>query len=89
MNKKLVTYFILSFTFSWVISLYLAFSYTNNINANYQLHYLTSFGPLISAIITTLIFNKVSGLKDYLKKSFSFNPNQKFLLTVLSPLFFL
>jgi len=87
-NKKLIIYIFLAYLFSWIISVPLAINYLSGNNENFLIHYLTAFGPLFSAIVTTYIFSGLKGLKDYFKKFISIKLNKTLFFTLFSPVIF-
>jgi uncharacterized protein len=74
-NKKLITYFLLAYFFSWIAFIPLAlnkqgviFLFPDDVAHARTLdvwHAFGGFGPLLSAIVTTLIFNGKKGLLSF------------------------
>lgn len=88
-SKKVITYIFLAYFFSWSISIPIAISHLNNSNINFSIHYLTAFGPLASAIVTTYIFSGFDGLKDYCKRFIAIRLDKTLFFTIFSPFLFL
>ena len=82
MNKsKLITFILISYGFSWIVWGRQA------LNHNYDFgwhiskwnHLIAGLGPFIGAILTTLIFEKWTGLKKYIKEKLLTFPSAKWL----------
>lgn len=64
-KNVLLAYFILAYAFSWTISIPLALRAQGIIRVKipYSLHYLTAYGPMLSALIVTGVTRGANGLK--------------------------
>lgn len=86
MGKKLLTFITLAYGFSWAISVPLAINYLSGHDVDYRIHYVTAFGPLLAAILTTLIYEGFTGLRGFLSKILEIKINLAFVLSILSPI---
>ena len=64
-RRELAIYFVLAFAFTWAFEILIALSVKGLIPLAVPLsiHYLASFGPFLAAIIVTLVFEGVTGLR--------------------------
>jgi len=84
-----LSYVVLTYLITWIISLPLVFTANHlfGISVSYKLHYLTAYGPLISALIVIYVTKGIDGLKALLSKVFLWKVNLIWYLVALSPLF--
>ncbi len=81
-KKKIITYIFISFGFSWVIW------GRQVLNHNFDLgwtiskwnHIIAGIGPFTGAILTTLLFEKWTGVKAYFKEKYFTLPKLKWIL---------
>lgn len=86
-TKQLTVFFILAYGISWLIWLPL---YGNAIGLECSLeipfnHAIGGLGPLLAALITTVIFNGSSGLKQLFVKRITLPGARYFLIALLAP----
>ncbi len=90
-NKKIVTYIVVSFGFSWAI--WFPMMANQLWNANFQLismqYYLASFGPLIGSVVTNLLFGGYRELVKWLSRAFSLKFPLKWLfIAIILPIIY-
>jgi len=80
MKSRIVTFFAISYSISWLIWLPNILSYQFHIGYHSNwLHIFGGLGPLFGAIITTLIFDKWTGVKNFFREKYRL-PSMKWLL---------
>jgi len=85
MNKKIRTYILVTFGISWTIWLPNVLSHNFNVGWRHSdwLHLLGGLGPLFGAIISTYIFDKTPGVKEYFKSRLLSLPKLNWVLVGL------
>lgn len=86
--KRITTFIITAYTISWLIWLPNLVSHNFNVGWGQSklLHLTGGFGPLFAAIISTKIYYKKKGLKEYLKHKFlKFSESKWIFIAVLVP----
>ena len=65
-RHSLLAYFILAYAISWAIMIPLALTRQGVLQAPipFSVHYLSSFGPLLAALIVTWLESGVDGLRE-------------------------
>jgi membrane protease YdiL (CAAX protease family) len=93
-NKKTYTFLLMTFIWSWTFW-FIGLSYfeeginQESIGKFLTLFFMGVYGPTISAILTTLIFDGFEGVLSLLKKVFIWNiPFKNYLYIILLPIFF-
>lgn len=84
----LPTFFILSYALSWMIEIYLALQAKGIIWEvfPFSLHYLASYGPLLSALIVTGITGGSKGLRELWERMTCWRVKPSWWLVAVSPL---
>jgi len=81
-NRKIIVFILISFGISW--SIWLPNVLSHNLKVGWEhsdwLHILGGLGPFMGAIITTYIFDKSCGLKDFITDRLIALPKLKWLL---------
>lgn len=85
---SLSVYFILAYAISWAIMIPLALSARGVINWSnpFGIHYLASFGPMLSAIIITRLTGGTTGLKELFSRMIRWKVKPIWWLVVVSPI---
>ena len=80
-RKKVITFILFSYGFSWLIWGRQALNHNLDLGWNISKwnHILGGMGPFIGAILTTLVFNKWEGIKHYIKEKLFTLPPFKWL----------
>lgn len=88
---ELLSYFVFAYLFSWVIAVPLALQRAGVIETDlpYALHYLTAYGPMLSALLVTWRLGGRAGVAGFLQRGFRRLSGGWFLFSLLSPLLFL
>jgi membrane protease YdiL (CAAX protease family) len=93
-NKRIFTFLILTIVWSWSFWFIGLDHLTNGITqesiGNFLMFFFTGvYGPTISGIVTTLIFDGIAGVLSLLKKLFIWNvPLKNYLYIIILPLIF-
>ena len=87
-DKSLIPFFILAYALSWSIQIPLALQSNGLLNTSlpYGLHYLSAFGPLISAVIITLLTEGRDGLRKLATRMTRWRVSIVWWLVALAPL---
>lgn len=90
-RHELLAYFIFAYLFSWAIAVPLALQRAGVLDTRlpYTLHYLTAYGPLLSAVLVTWRLSGSAGVRSFLRRGFRGLGWGWFLFSLLSPLLFL
>lgn len=90
-NQALIMYFILAYAFSWGIQIPLALQSQGVIQESipYSLHYLSAYGPMLSAILVTWTYGGSAGLKELFGRIFKWRIRPYWWLIALAPLILL
>ncbi len=87
-NKKILSYILTSYLFSWIIWLPMVLNKQLGMNLpvfRYQ-HFAGAFGPLAGALITSYIFTGRNGLKKFIRRVFNFKIRWYwFFIGIVSP----
>ena len=85
-KHELLSYFLLAFVFSWAFGVPLALSVAGVIGPlPLWLHYLTAYGPFISALVVTFIISGGKGLKAFIQNIFKWKLRFGWLILAFSP----
>lgn len=87
-DHTLIAFFFFAFLFSWTVEFLLIASKFGwlNISLPFSLHYLASFGPLISAFLVTWISGGRAGVKELWSRITKWRVDKKWIFfAVLSP----
>lgn len=90
-SRKLTVYILLSFGISWIVWLPNVLAAQSEFGWEHSnlLHLLGGLGPLCAAVFTTLIFDGLNGLKDFVNLRYTNLPNIKWLvLGLFMPIIF-
>jgi membrane protease YdiL (CAAX protease family) len=90
-RKKILIYIILAYGFTWILwfPLLLNYPYNRNIFTVPGQFYLASFGPLISAVLTSRICHGKKGVHLWFSRTYSFSFSKKWLvIAVTMPLLY-
>ena len=81
-KKKIITFILITYGISWMIWLPNVLSQNCNVGLRHSdwLHLLGGLGPFLGAIITTYIFDKKKGVKEYFKNKLFSLPKPKWIL---------
>ena len=86
--RGLIIYYILSCLISWIIWMPIVINKQLGYNIpvlSYQ-HYLASVGPMLAAIIITLYYGGLEGLRKFIRNIFTINGKIKWIcFGILSP----
>jgi membrane protease YdiL (CAAX protease family) len=87
-RQPLAAFILLAYGFSWLIQIPLAMQSLGIIEERlpYGLHYLTGYGPLLSAVIVTGAAAGRSGLQELLQRLTKWRVGLKWWLVAISPL---
>ncbi len=87
-TMNLIVYFVLSYVLSWSIAIPLALAHKGIIPPVLPswAHYLVAYGPALSALIVTWIYEERSGLSDIASRIGMWNVRPIWWLVALSPL---
>ena len=87
-NKTLIVYLILAYAISWAIEIPLALQAQGVVGWKFptSMHYFASFGPLLAAVITTLLSSGRSGLRELVSRMFKYRVKFILWLYAFSPL---
>jgi membrane protease YdiL (CAAX protease family) len=87
-GKTLIPFLILAYALSWSIQVPLALQSNGLINTSlpYGLHYLSAFGPLISAVSITALFEGRAGLRQLAARMTLWRVSMVWWLIALAPL---
>lgn len=87
-RAPILSYVVLTYAITWAIALPLVFTANHlfGVSVSYKLHYLTAYGPLISALIVIFITKGVGGLKTLLSKILLWRVNLIWYLVAFLPL---
>lgn len=90
-RHALPAFFIFAYLFSWVIAVPLALQRAGVIDTRlpYALHYLTAYGPMLSALLVTWRLSGRRGVTQFMGRGFGRLGWGWFLFSLLSPLLFL
>jgi hypothetical protein len=90
-QHPLVTYFTLTYLFSWSVFVPLALKKHELIHfpVPFSIYYLASFGPLLAAIITTGIIGGSECLKELIGRMFRWHVRPVWWIVALSPILLL
>lgn len=89
-RRPLVTYFVLAFVFSWLVTLLMIVRYNGQSDIPGWLHYLVAWGPALSALVVTAITEGWAGIGQLLGRLFRWRLSlADWLLAVGTPLLLL
>lgn len=87
-NRKLIMYIVLSYGITWGFwfPLLMNYQWKTQLPLLPGQFYLASFGPLLGAVLTTLFFDGVQGLKAWFARTYSLAFSKKWLgVAILMP----
>lgn len=89
--KKVISYIAISYGFTWILWLPLLLNrqFGMNLPIISGQFYIASFGPLIGAVITSLVMGGFKSLGEWIKRAYSIRFKSKWILISLAfPLFY-
>jgi len=90
-QHELLAFFIFAYLFSWAIAVPLALQRAGVLDTRlpYTLHYLTAYGPMLSAVLVTWLLRGRGGVTQFVRRGFRGLSWGWLLFSLLSPLAFL
>ncbi|HWQ82937.1 MAG TPA: hypothetical protein VN363_00130, partial [Anaerolineales bacterium] len=87
-RHALFAYFLLAYSISWAIQIPLAFQAQGLSQASipFSTHYLSAYGPMLSAIIVTWLTGGIGGLKELMGRMLIWRVQPVYWLAAISPL---
>jgi membrane protease YdiL (CAAX protease family) len=86
-KHQLLVYFIMAYVFSWIIGIPLALSVAGKISKlPLSLHYLTAYGPMLSAFLVIYLTKGPQGLKGLFQKIIDWRVGKKWYIFAFSPI---
>jgi membrane protease YdiL (CAAX protease family) len=87
-RHPLITYFVLAYAFSWVVAIPLAAAAQGWVGWSLPpaLHYMTGYGPLLSALITVALVEGKPGVRDLLRRMTQWHARPAWWLVAVSPI---